>query len=70
MTEPGDDEPTRAVDDAISRARLVVSAEERERLIRLLPRLRRLAALIRVPEAREAESAVVFSALSSPRGRP
>ena len=50
------------VDFVLSRAGLRVSADERERLIRLYPTLVGLAASLRIPEARYTEPAVVYPA--------
>ena len=51
-----------AVDQILARAELRVSEPERARLIRLYPTLLADVRRLRIPEARDAEPAVVFRA--------
>jgi hypothetical protein len=50
------------VDSVLARTGLPVSAEERERLIRLYPAIQEWLAGVRLPETRYAEPAVIYPA--------
>jgi hypothetical protein len=50
-----------AVDAVLAHAGLRVTDDERERLIRLYPTVKSLAAQLCIPEARYAEPAIVYS---------
>ena len=55
-------EATAQVDHVMARTGLPVSAEERERLIRLYPAIQQWLDGVRIPETRYAEPAVIYPA--------
>ncbi|MFN8524668.1 MAG: hypothetical protein U0821_16345 [Chloroflexota bacterium] len=50
------------VDGITARTGVKLTAEDRERVLRLYPRLRDYAAALRIPEARYAEPAIIYPA--------
>jgi hypothetical protein len=52
-----------AVDTILGLAQLPIDEEEYERLLRTYPHVREQAAALRIPEVRNAEPAMIYSAL-------